>query len=52
MHFGTVVAFAHSISSRIRAGALMFFTGNVTVGTFTLVLTPVAVCAILIAFRI
>jgi hypothetical protein len=52
MHFTRLATFALSTLSRISAGALMFFTGDVTINTFILVLAPVAFCAFLIALRI
>jgi hypothetical protein len=53
MHFIAVLAaFAFAILSRLRTGAFLFFTGDVTVKTYIFAVAPLAVGAFLIAFMI
>jgi hypothetical protein len=47
-----LVAFALATLSRLRTGAFLFFTGDVTVKTYIFVVAPVAVGAFLMAFMI
>jgi hypothetical protein len=53
MRFITILAaFALGTLSRLRTDAFLFFTGNVTVKTYILVVAPLAVGAFLMAFMI
>jgi hypothetical protein len=45
-------AFALTTLSRLRTGAFLFFTGDVTVKTYIYVVAPLAVGAFLMAFMI
>jgi hypothetical protein len=53
MRFITILAaFALSTLSRLRTDAFLFFTGDVAVKTYILVVAPLAVGAFLMAFMI
>jgi hypothetical protein len=53
VHFVAVLAaFPLAALSRLRTGAFLFFTGDVTVKTYILVVAPLALVAFLIAFMI
>jgi hypothetical protein len=53
MYFIAVLAtFPLATLSRLRTGAFLFFTGEVTVKTYIFVVAPLALGAFLIAFMI